>query len=187
MRRAALLLCLVALASPAHAAGGSGGDSALYWQIANFVLLVVTLFVLLRKPVQAFFQDRRSEVASNLDDAAQLLDEAETRFTEWQRKLIDLDSDLETIRRESAERAQRESDQIVADARASAERIRRDATAAVEQELLRAREELREEASDLAVELAQRMLQEQVMDTDRDRLADEFISQLERGANGTER
>jgi F-type H+-transporting ATPase subunit b len=140
------------------------------------------LVVLLRTPVSDYFAGRRTEVKGNLDAAAELLEQAETRHTEWQRKMIDLDADLETIRRESRERAEHERDQILADARASADRIQHDATVAVDQELRRARSDLQREASELAVELAEKILREQVVDSDRDRLADEFISQLSRPA-----
>lgn len=172
---------LLAMAAPAMASEG-GGANDLYWQVANFVLLISVLTFVLRVPVREFFVARRSSVKSDLDAAAQLLDEAEQRHTEWQRKMIDLDADLDTIRRESRERAEHERDRILEDATVSAERIKRDATAAVDQELRRARADLQREASDLAVELAEKILREQVVDSDRDRLADEFISQLERPA-----
>ena len=172
---------LLGMATPAMAAE-AGGGSDFYWQIANFVLLIAVLTLVLRVPVREFFAARRSGVKSDLDAAAELLDQAMQRHTEWQRKMIDLDADLETIRRESRERAEHERDQILKDATVSAERIKRDATAAVDQELRRARADLQREASDLAVELVEKILREQVVDSDRDRLADEFISQLERPA-----
>ena len=67
---------------------------------------------------------------------------------------------------------------FVDDARATAERIRRDAAAAVDQELRRAQTQLREEAADLALELAATKLRDQVGDSDRDRLVDEFITRV---------
>jgi len=178
--RVALTLALLLIASPAVAAGGGGGGTDFFWQVANFVLLLVVLVVLLRKPIRGYFSDRRADVKSELDAAAELLDRAELRHTEWQRKLIDLDNELATIRTDSRERAQHEYDHIIEDAHAAAERIKRDAQLAVDYELRRGRAALQQEASDLAVELAEKILREQIIDSDRDRLADEFISQLER-------
>ena len=63
----------------------------------------------------------------------------------------------------------------------AAERIRRDAGLAAEQELLRARKELREEAATIASELALQLLADSVNEGDRDRLLDEFISPVENG------
>jgi len=185
MLRGLLVLSLLLAASPSLAAtGGEGGSGVFFWQVANFALLVIVLVALLRKPFSAYFSDRRASVKSELDSAAKLLDQAEKRHNEWQKKLIQLDAELESIRRDSRNRAQSEHDHILADARASAERIQRDAQAAAEHELRRARADLRQEASDLAVELAEKILRERVLDSDRDRLADEFISQLDRTPAG---
>ena len=94
-------------------------------------------------------------------------------------------SRLSEIRRASSERAQVERERILADAVAAGERIRSDARTAVEQELRRAREELREEAADLAIQLAGDMLRSQVTDADRERLVDEFITRVDAPGQGT--
>jgi F0F1-type ATP synthase membrane subunit b/b' len=54
-----------------------------------------------------------------------------------------------------------------------------DAMEATAQELLRAQQELRAEAAGLAVDLATEILKEQVGDSDRQRLLDEFITRVE--------
>jgi F-type H+-transporting ATPase subunit b len=145
----------------------------------NLALLLAVLFVFARKPIQAFFQGRRERIQGELQSAAQLRKEAEQRYAKWQRQLIALDVELERIRATARERAEAERERILADARAAAERIRSDAHVAVEQELRRAREQLRDEASALSIQLASELLQAQVTDTDRDRLLDEFTAKIE--------
>ena len=85
----------------------------------------------------------------------------------------------------ASDRAETEKQRILEEARAAAERIRSDARAAVDQELRRARDELRREASDLSIELAGEILRNQVTGTDRDRLMDEFIAKVERPGSGS--
>jgi F-type H+-transporting ATPase subunit b len=166
---------LLLVASPAHAAG----DGLLFPTI-NFVLLVVALFILLRKPIGAFFETRRSAIRTDLEEAAKLKNEAEAQFAKWQRKLDALQDELDEIRSMARERAETERASLLADARRSADRIRQDAAAAVDQEVRRARATLHDEASKLAVELAAGILREQVTDQDRARLLDEFIGHIER-------
>jgi F-type H+-transporting ATPase subunit b len=173
----ALLLAALA-AAPAGAADEHG--ASLLWPTVNFVLLIATLFVLTRKPIRNFFGERRSAIRKDVDEAAALKRRAEERYAQWQRKLVDLDRELEAIRAESRERAEAERASLIADARAAADRIRSDAANAVEHELRRARASLRAEASQLAVELAAGILREQVTGQDRDRLVDEFIERIER-------
>jgi F-type H+-transporting ATPase subunit b len=165
------------IATPAMASGGE--DAGLLYPIINFVLLIAALVYFARKPVLEFFNDRRGEIQNDLKKSSDLLGEAEAKFASWQRKLADLDQELETIRETSRQRAESERANIIADATASAERIRADATAAIEQELRRARGVLREEAADLALELAENLLQSQVNDGDRERLVGEFIERIE--------
>jgi len=175
------LLALVVLA-PASALAASGSESVawdLIWRVVNLALLLAVLFVFARKPIQAFFQGRRERIQGELQSAAQLRKEAEQRYAKWQRQLIDLDVELERIRATARERAEAERERILADARAAAERIRSDAHVAVEQELRRAREQLRDEASALSIQLASELLQAQVTDADRDRLLDEFTAKIE--------
>jgi len=187
-RALAPLLALVVLA-PASALAASGGESAgwdLIWRVVNLTLLLAVLVVFARKPTQAFFRDRRERIQGELQSAAQLRKQAELRYAKWQRQLVDLDAELERVRATARERAEAERERILADARAAAERIRSDAHVAVEQEVRRAREQLRDEASALSIQLASELLQAQVTDTDRDRLLDEFTAKIEQpSSNGS--
>lgn len=177
MKSCSVALAALLAAAPAAAAADAGG---LGWRSFNFVLLLVVLVVLLRKPLRQFFEDRRSGIRKDIDEAAALRRQAEERYSKWQRRLGDLERELAEIRSSARERAEAEREHLLADARAAAERIRRDAATAVDQELRRAQSQLRDEASALAVELAAGLLREQVTDVDRNRLLDEFIERIER-------
>ena len=180
-----VLLALLLALGPAASAGaseGTGGLGDLAWPALNLVILLAALVYFGRRPIQDFFAERQDRIRGDLDAAASALAEAEGRHTEWQRKLVKLDAEMDRIREQARERAEAERKHILADASAAAERIRKDARAAVDQELRRAREELRREAADLAVELAAEALRSRVSDADRDRLVDDFIATIERGA-----
>lgn len=185
-RRLLPALALLLLAVPALASGGGeeGGGGLLYPTI-NFLLLIAVLVYFARTPIQTFFAERRSGIRSEIDEASRLKQEAEARYAKWQRRLVDLERELEEIRATARERAETEREHILADARAAGERIRRDATTAIEQEVRRARERLREEASALAVEAAAGMLRDQVGPADRERLIDEFIARVEEAPRAT--
>lgn len=176
-------------ADVAAAAGGEHKSQAELlretgWQAFNLVVILALLVYFGRKPVADFFAARRQGIQTQLSQAAELLSQAEHRNSELQRKLVDLSAELDSIRESSNRRAEEEALRILAEARATAERIRRDAQAAVDQELRRAQSKLREEAADLALDLASRKLQAGVNDGDRDRLMDEFITRVEPGSAG---
>lgn len=179
---AALVVGLVAMAvspTPALAAGGEGGIKELIFQGINLVIVLGIIFYFARKPVLEYFATRRSDIKRDLDTAGELLAAAETRNSEIQRKLVDLESQIVEIQEMSRRRADDESERILAEARKHAERVRSDAHAAAEQELQRARRILRIEAAGLAADLASQLLSENVGESDRDRLVDEFITRVE--------
>ena len=178
----ALLVAIALVPRAALAAGGSeGGDPVMdfIYQVGNFALLIAVIFFVARKPVMAYLAERRTQIKNDLDKAAELLSVAEARQTEISARLRDLEAQLEEIAELSKQRAEEESERILAKARAAAERIQSDALEATAQELLRAQRELRAEAAGLAVELAGEILKEQVVDADRQRLLDEFITRVE--------
>jgi F-type H+-transporting ATPase subunit b len=181
--RVAVLVSMAAFVTPLHAfaSGDAGGGDALFWQAVNLAIVLGVLFYFGRKPVSEFFTTRRAQISSDLESAATLLKEAETRNSEIQRRLIELESQLEDIRETTRRRAEEESERILAEANKTAARIQSDATAAVDQELMRAQRELRKEAAGPALELAGNILREQVSEADRDRLLDEFITRVEPG------
>ena len=170
-------------AVPAFAAGGEGEESHVFWEVANLLLLIAVVVFLTRRSVTGFLKNRHDQVAENLRASETLLAESEERLAELNRKSANLDDQLVEIRRETAERAEREAEEIIADARETAARIERDAAGAVERELLRARHTLRGEASRLAIELAGERLKSDVTDADRSRLVDEFIARVGDGSD----
>ncbi|MBW2241012.1 MAG: F0F1 ATP synthase subunit B [Deltaproteobacteria bacterium] len=174
------LMAVLCLAPTAAFAAGEGG-MGMVWEVVNLALLVGVLVYFARKPVLAYLSGRRDEIQGNLKGAEKLLQQAEGKLQEWSERAGQLDTEAESIRAAARKAAQQERDDIVADAEATAERIRASAGSVVERELRAARESLREDVADLATELASKILTEQVNDEDRLRLVDEFITKVEHG------
>lgn len=175
------VLLLWSSASPAAASEEGGGLVAFAWEAGNLLLLLGVLVYLGRKPILNYLSERRQRIQDNLASSEQLLKDAEARLSEWNEKAARLDEEIEEVHRISRERAEQERAQILEDARTTAERIKRDAVAGVDREVERAKQALRDEAADLSVELAGKLLQEHVTDGDRDRLVDEFVAEVEAG------
>lgn len=190
--RIALTLFFVGIAGMAHAAGAGKTEAELMkeamWQGINLVLIIGVIWYFGRGAISEFFSGRREGIRKELSESAELLRQAEIRNSELQRKLVDLEIEVASIKTSATERAQDEAARILSDAEATANRIRTDAKAAIEQELNRAKSKLRDEAADLALQMASQKLKDNVGDADRDRLIDEFITRVqpsaEAGARG---
>ena len=173
----------------AHASGHDAAAEAAHkreftYEVINLAILIAALVYFARKPVQSYLATRRDTIAKNIASSEQLLKDAERKLGEWNDRAARLDADVEAILESTRKSAETEKSRILVDAEATAARIRQNATGVVERELRAAREGLREEAAELAVSLAGKLLREQVNAADRDRLADEFIAKIESGAGG---
>lgn len=182
-----LFVAMLGMAGVANAAGAGKTDDELMkeamWQGFNLLLIVGVIWYFGRTTISEFFATRREGIRSELTESAELLRKAEMRNSELQRKLVDLDSEITEIKTTATSRAQEEAARILADAESAASRIRTDAHAAIEQELSRAQSKLRNEAADLALQMASTKLKDNVGDADRDRLIDEFITRVEPSAD----
>jgi len=176
----ALAALLLAPAAAHAAVGGEAHLSDLLWELGNMALLIVVLYFAARKPVKSYLAKRRQDIAHDMGDAERRLQEAEARLEEWRGRAERLEQEIASIKTSARKAAEQERETILAEARATAERIRRSATGAVEREVRMAHEELRREAADLAVELAAKSLREKTTDADRERLFDEFVERVER-------
>lgn len=173
----------------AHASGHDAAAEAAHkreftYEVINLAILIAALVYFARKPVQSYLATRRDTIAKNIASSEQLLKDAERKLGEWNARAARLDADVEAILESTRKSAETEKSRILVDAEATAARIRQNASGVVERELRAARETLREEAAELAVSLAGKLLREQVNAADRDRLADEFIAKIESGAGG---
>lgn len=166
----------------AAAEEGAAEESHLFWNAINLAILIGVIVYYGRKPLQRYFGERRREVSHDIDRSAELLAESESRLAEWQGRIDRLDAELDEIRRTARRRAEAERDRILEQAQAAAERIRRDAESAIERELRRAHDHLRDEAVALTVDLAAKLMREQVTEEDRERLLGEFIDGVDGAA-----
>ena len=193
----ALLLGLAPLtafaAEEAHESAHAGGHDAaaeaahkreFTYEVINLAILIAVLVYFARKPVQAYLTTRRDAIAKNIASSEKLLKDAERKLGEWNAKAARLDADVAAILDSTRKSAETEKATILADAETTAVRIRQGAASVVDRELRSAREKLREEAAELAVVLAGKLLRERVNAGDRDRLADEFIAKIESDAGG---
>ena len=183
MRRAGSPLVGLALAllpRLALASENEGGGSPLLWHAINLLLVLGVIAYFARTPLRTFLSERRQKIEEGIESARAELAAAEQRLAECRARVASIDRTLEEIRSAVRTQAESESARLLAEARAAAERIRRDAAAAIEQELRRARQHLHGDAADLAVRLAGDLLRGNLTDADRTRLVDDFVERVER-------
>ena len=129
-------------------------DPGLYiWTIATFLVLVALLARFAWRPLLTALETRQQSIRQALDDARQAKQE------------------LERLHGESAK--------LLAQARAEAAGLLRNAERQIEMETTRAVQQIRQEAIDLSIGIASKVLQRNVSREDNERLIEETFKQLE--------
>lgn len=171
----------------AHGAGEHHGPSpwGLVYPIINFALYSFILWKYAWPAVRDYLADRRANTVAALEAAKAVKAEAEALKSEFDAKLRHLEEDAKRARAEVLATAELEAKNLVDQARKSAERIRNDARLVADEEVARARRELREESATLVARLAGEIVSKQVGPADQTRFVTEFVSQARSDAGRT--
>ncbi len=150
-------------------------------QIVNFIFLVVVLGAVAYKPLQKMLKERQERIQKGLEDA-KAAEEARARVeAEREEILAQARAEADRILTEARRKGREEAERLLDQAREEAERIR--STARQEAELERAQVlgQMREEIAALAIAAAHRLVGE-ALDEQRQRaLVDAFFSGIREG------
>ncbi len=150
-----------------------------FWgSVVNFVLLLVIVVLLARRPMSNFLVGRRKGIEEGLVEARRLKEAAEKKYQEYTERLEKLDREIASIRKEMIAAGEAERDRIVSEAEAKAARMRRDAEFLIEQQMKQLRVDLTREAVEAAVGTAEQVLREKVGAGDQQRLAQQYLERL---------
>ena len=128
---------LAALAADeAHGGGHAAEETAghgkeVLYEWINLAILAGVLGYFARKPIGDYLATRRDTIAKNIASSEELLREAERRLAEWNEKATRLDADVQRILESTRKGAEAEKAAILADAEATAARIRQGAAGVV--------------------------------------------------------
>jgi len=155
-------------------------DPGLYiWTIATFLILLVLLAKFAWRPLLEALEKRQESIRQSLDDARQARQELERLQAESQRILAQARTEAEAIVARTRDDANRLREELRQKAQQEAGGILRNAEKQIELETARALQQIRQEAVDLSVAIASKLLQRNVTREDNERLIDETFKQLE--------
>lgn len=183
MERLLLILVTLLISVLANAATGHGDEGvpvALVWhQTFNVVLMLAGLIWFLRTPLRNHFKERRelfTAAAAKADEARRMANEEKSHI---EAKL----AKLEATAAESITRARAEAvdyrNALIKEANELAARIKADAEAAAQNEVQRAKNEIRREIITESLKATRAHLASQVSGEDHERLQTRFVEQLQ--------
>ncbi|OPY05132.1 MAG: ATP synthase subunit b [Syntrophaceae bacterium PtaB.Bin038] len=148
------------------------------WRVANFLVLMGILYWLMWKKMKSFFAGRRENIKASLEEAEVVKADAEKKFREYDEKIKKAEEEIQGIAAMIRAQGEEEKKRIIADAGRAAEKMKEDAKARMEQELKKAKNELRLEASELAVQMAEDILKKKVTKEDHEGMVREYLDRM---------
>ena len=151
----------------------------LLYRFINFALLIIILFVAIRKSgLKDSLAGRIDEIKQRLEDLRREKEEAEGKYQDVERKLKDFEAKKREIIEQFKNEGEAEKERIIAEANDRAKQIVKQAELTIQQEMQSAKDKLRREVMELAAGKAEEISAEKMTDEDQDRLVSEFIERV---------
>lgn len=151
---------------------------SLVWKATNFIILVVILYKLLAGLIRTFFNNRSLSIRNEIEEANRTKREAERRYEELRVRLENIDKEIEKMTDLFKDEGLAEKEKIIESARKDAEKIREQATRAIEQEVIKARAMIREEYAESIVEMAENLIKKRLTNEDQQQIVEEYIEKV---------
>ncbi|NWG75550.1 MAG: ATP synthase F0 subunit B [Rubrivivax sp.] len=148
------------------------------FQIINFLLLVILLVFLYKKYAGDGFEKRSQQIKMAIEEAEHARRMAEQKCNEYRLRVEALEKEIEDILARAKEEADKEHEQILQEARVQAAKIRSQAEMTTKQEVIAARQLLRDEAINLAADLALGLLKKSVTGDDHRRFVELYVRKM---------
>ncbi|MGB5984555.1 MAG: F0F1 ATP synthase subunit B [Desulfobacterales bacterium] len=176
----ALLPCLLLWAVPEAGAAEGGGnwrptyDLIMRW--VNFIILAALLVKFVRVPLVNFVKGRQAEISAEIKDLEEQRQAAEAAIKDAEEQLAASSSRLETIKERIVSEGQARKAEIIADAQKDGEMMLAAARLKVDGQIQRAKDQLRAEMVDLAVEQALQRLPGLITEEDNRRILETYMA-----------
>ena len=147
-------------------------------QILNLFIQMYLFKRFLFKPIKKILEKRQEEVQSIYDEANDAQQKAEKAKEEYEQHLTTARAEAAEITSRAAKAAQDKSDELLLSAKKEAASLREKAEADIAQERKKAVNELKDDLSGLAVELAEKITRKEIDQKQHEKLIAEFIDNL---------
>ena len=153
-----------------------------FWT-AFFVLMnTLAIFFVAKKflfvPVKNMIDSRQKEIDAMYDAAGAAKESAHALENEYKEKLAQAQQTSDRMVKEAVARGQNRQDEIISQANAEARAILDKAAADIAQEKKKALNDAKNEISEMAMAIAEKVVGRELNDVDQAKLVDEFIEEL---------
>lgn len=153
-------------------------SSLIVWEVLSFAILFFVLYKYAFPGILSVLEEREKKIKDSLDEAERHRSEAEQKLKEYEAKLNTAAKEAEGILAATKERAQRLMEENEQRMTVEAERIKGDATREIDQERRKAIQDIRAQTTDIALMVAEKVVQRSLNEADHRKFADEALEAL---------
>jgi F-type H+-transporting ATPase subunit b len=153
-------------------------SSLIFWEVVSFAILLFVLYKYAFPGILGILEEREKKIKDSLDQAERHRSEAERRLKEYEAKLNAASKEAEGILAAAKERAQHLLEENEQRLTAEAERIKGDAMREIEHERRKAVQEIRSQTTELALMVAEKVVQRSLTEDDHRKFADDALDAL---------
>ena len=151
-------------------------SSLIFWEIISFGILLGVLYKFAIPPIVEALDTRERKIRETIEQAERNQSAAEQRLQDYEAKLRGAAQEAEAIIAEAKAKGQRLLEENEQRLRAESDRIKAETTQEIERERRKALQDIRGEAADLALLVAEKVLTRSLSDDDHRRLANEALA-----------
>ena len=153
-----------------------------YWtfiaQILNLFIQIFLFKKFLFKPIQNILEKRRQEVGELYTQAEEAKADAQQDKAEYEARLLAAEEEAAGIMKNALDRANVRSDEIIREANQKAAAMKEKADRDIAQERKKAVNEIKDDISNMAVEIAEKIVGREVSSQDHEKLISDFIDNM---------
>jgi F-type H+-transporting ATPase subunit b len=153
------------------------------WKIINTVLFAAGMWWLIAKYAPSFFNARSSDIQKAIQDATGLKIQADFRYSEIDKKMANLAAEIGKIRAQADVEMEREHNRVRHQTELEVARIHQSAPNEIEALRQEAANNLQLQTARIALDMAERRLQERYARGEPGNPVDDFVRLIERGKN----
>jgi len=185
LKKLILPLFIFSITFASYAFGSGGGEEehgsvlkGYIYKIINFLILVIILFKFGKKPLGDFLKKRTELIEKTLNEAKEAKEAALKALREAEGRLKTKDAEVEAILAAGKRSGEQERDRIIEEGGKLKQKILEQAKTNIDFELKHAKEAIKAEAVELAMELAEKKLKDKLTKEEQVKLLDESLAKI---------
>lgn len=147
-------------------------------QICNLFIQVYLIKRFLFKPINEVIEKRRKMTDAQISEAEAANKEALAMKADYEKNLSNANASAREIIQTAQRQATLQSEAIVKEAQSQAAALKQKADVEIAQEKVKAFNEMKDEIGDIAMEIAGKVIEREISETDHQKLIDEMIENV---------